>query len=248
MFLRFSQIFDQGARRGDGVFLARDSVRRERKRFELFEKVFLRVLDVERPGNVTGKWRQKIVPDFFQILGRDQHILVADDLRHGQFHQLIDRVLDRGNAAKLRHGKFSRRDVRPCHGDRVPRFEEGSYIIILCFVEHGVVDKRTRRNHPHDVPIDESAAFLGVGELFADRHLFSERHQFGNIDVRRMIGNPAHGSAFFESAVLARQRQIEELGNLLRILEKHLVKVAKTIKENTSLVFVLHFEIMPHHL
>ena len=45
-----------------------------------------------------------------------------------------------------------------------------------------------------------------------------------------MKGDPAHGGPFFQSAVFAGQRKFQFLCNSQGVVEKHLVKVAQTVK------------------
>ena len=62
-----------------------------------------------------------------------------------------------------------------------------------------------------------------------------------------MIRHAAHGRALFQTAVLACQRQLQLFGHELCVLEKHLVKISETEKENASLVFFFELQILLHH-
>lgn len=249
MLLRFPKILDERPRRRNTVFPPRNAVRRKGPGAELFEQILFRMPDVERPGNVTGKGRKQIMPHLAAVAGGENHVLVADDLRRGQLHELIENIVERGSARKFHRGKFPRRDVRPGDGDAVARFVQTGDIVVSAFVEHRVVDERPRGDHPHDVPFHQPPPrFLGIGKLLADGDLFPHRNEPGDISVRGMIGNAAHGRPLLEAAVLARQRQIEQGGNLLCVLEEHFIKIPETIEQNTVLVFFLHLEIVPHHL
>ena len=56
-----------------------------------------------------------------------------------------------------------------------------------------------------------------------------------------MKGDPAHGGPFFQSAVLAGERKLQLLRSRQGVVEKHLVKVAQTVKENRIAVLFFCF-------
>ena len=62
-----------------------------------------------------------------------------------------------------------------------------------------------------------------------------------------MKGDPAHGGPFFQSAVLAGKRKLQLLRSRQGVVEKHLVKIAKTVKEDRIAVLFFCFQIFLHH-
>ena len=208
-FLRFFQVFDKRARGGYAVFFARDSVRRQRGGFELFQKVFFRVFHVERPRNVTGKRRQRAVADFFDVSGTKRHVVVTDDFRHGITKKQTDRFRERLFSVPLKFGneKFARRDIRPCDGDAFRRFGNAGDIIVLRFVEQRIFYERAGGNDADDVAFHQSAPRrFRIGKLFADSHLFAQRYQFGDVSIDGVIRNAAHRRALLKPAVARGER------------------------------------------
>ena len=207
------------------------------------ERLFRRAL-LKRPGQITGKARQNAPFDLRTVLHFEQQLVVADDLRHRKVDEEGEHFLRIG---KLRRAEFARRDVRPRDRISLLRAIGAGEIVVLLFVEQIVLDDRPRGHDADDVPIDHPLAFLGIGKLFADGDLFAHRHEAGDVGIRRVEGNAAHGRALFQPAIPARQREIEQFGDADGVVEEHLVKVAQAVEHHAVLVFLLHLKVVLHH-
>ena len=62
-----------------------------------------------------------------------------------------------------------------------------------------------------------------------------------------MIRNAAHRRALLQSAVFSSQGKFQFFRNSLGILKKHLIEIAKTIKQNTVRILFFRLQIMSHH-
>ena len=62
-----------------------------------------------------------------------------------------------------------------------------------------------------------------------------------------MKRNAAHGRSFLHTAGLSRKSKFQLLGDLYRIVEKHLVEITYTVKQEAVLILLLGLEIVLHH-
>ena len=125
--------------------------------------------------------------------------------------------------------------------------EDGYDIVILTLGQHAFLNDRSGSHHSYDFPLYKALGFLGISHLLADSYFITLFNKLAGIYLYRMVGHAAHGRAFLKAAVATSENYFKLTGSQKSVLKKHLVKVAKTVKEYTVLVFLLYLHILAHH-
>src|SRR5258708_694782 len=91
---------------------------------------------------------------------------------------------------------------------------------------------------------------LGRGRvlgLFADGDAQAMLDQFGDVAVRRVVGNAAHRRLMLLPLAPRRQNEIEEGRRFLGVVEEHLVEVAEAVEEDGVGDLPLDLEVLLEH-
>ena len=142
---------------------------------------------------------------------------------------------------------FTRGNICKAYAARSALGKQAAQKVIAAFIQHRCLNDRTRRDHAHNIALDQSLGGLGVFYLLANRHLITLAHQATNIAFAGVIGHAAHGRTLFLSAVAAGQRQFQFTRDQNGIVKEHLIKIAQTIKQNIIAALLLDLEVLLHH-
>ena len=181
------------------------------------------------------------------VVGR----LVHHRLRRGKPPQLVEQVLRpvrtlEGGDVGLAGGDVAHAEARAGVVQIQPRAEVGASLL-----QAGRVNDRAGGHHPDDVPVHQALGRGGVLGLLADGHLVALGDEPGDIRVRGVIGDPAHGDLLLEALVLVLipggQGQVQLLGRLPGVVAEHLVKISQPEKQDGVLILFLNLQILLHH-
>ncbi len=170
---------------------------------------------------------------------RKQHFLRAQLLHF--FHYPPGRVL----AAKLRCPKLAGRKLQRRKADCAACFRHSRQKIALLRGSRNL-RRRARRDYPRYFPPHQRLRLTRVFHLLAQCDLESLANELGDVPFGGVIGNPAHGylRAFFFIARGQGDLQLACAHN--GVLEKHLVKIAKTEENQSVGVLLLDGSVLPH--
>ena len=143
--------------------------------------------------------------------------------------------------------EFAGRHIAQCTARLITAKGYGKDVVRSSILEDIRFNDRSGRDHARDLTFDKSLRERGIGHLLTNCDLIALLDHLLEIGFNRVIGNSAHRRALAETAIAARERQIQFLGRQLCILEKHLVEIAQTEKENRVRVFLLDGHILLHH-
>ena len=107
--------------------------------------------------------------------------------------------------------------------------------------ERGVGD-RPRRDEPHDVALEELLALAGRFELLAQRDLLAGPDQPCDVRLGGVMRNPRH-----RRALAGGQRDLQQAGAQLGVLEEQLVEVTEPEQEQVVRVPLLQLPVLAHH-
>src|SRR5690606_6549588 len=108
-------------------------------------------------------------------------------------------------------------------------------------------DEGAGGNHSDHIPLDNTLGLPGILQLLADGHLVTAAHQFFQIPLGRMIGNPAHGNPALRTGFPGGEGDLQDLGGQLGIFTKHLVKIAQAEKDDAVWVLLFDPVVLLHH-
>ena len=166
----------------------------------------------------------------FQVLKvhtADSKRLVADNLRRRKLRDLVHEL---GSRIHLGHQVISGADVGYGNPVAVRHADNAHDIIVFRLIQRQGADIRAGSHHPDYLPAHDSLGGFRVLHLLADGHLKALGHQLVQIGIRRVIGNPAHGSPLLKAAVLSGQSDLQGLGGFQGIVKKHLIKITQPVK------------------
>ena len=181
---------------------------------------------------------------FADIQSRHFQSLVADQLGGGEFVDLIQKGPFRIY--------FCNKKIAGCAVNRrysitVPCIDNRHQVVVPCLVQRLGAGDGSRCDDADHLPLYDPLGGLWILHLLGDGHLIALLHQAGQVAFHRMIGNAAHGGPLRKPAVLTGQRQLQLLGGGLRVLEKHLVKIPETVKQDTVFVLLFRLQVLGHH-
>ena len=180
-------------------------------------------------------------PGVFLFGNIDEDFLWLDLRDLGQQHLAAVR------SAQLQRGELAGGDVAPGKAESIASLVQRSQKVVVFFIQDGVGQHRAGRDHPDDVPLHKAFGERGVGQLFGYRDLITLLHQSGDIVFAGMVRHPAHRGSLFLAALLAGEDQIQFPGGCLGVVEKHLVEIAETVKQDAVGILPLRRQILPHH-
>jgi len=121
-------------------------------------------------------------------------------------------------------------------------FREGGEVVRALVVEEGEVVYGTSGEDAGDLSINEFPRDR-LGSLLGDGDAFPRFQQAGDVVLRGMVGDSAHGraAAFCEG-------DVEDRRGGFRILEEHFVEIAQPVKkDDVSRQAFPHGEVLSHH-
>ena len=135
--------------------------------------------------------------------GVHQHLagMVAAEFRDHRRHDLFP----------LQLGDMSRAggNIRKAETGGVPFQEDAGDVVVLVILQHAALDDGARGDHTDDVPLDQPLGLGRVLHLLADGHLVALGDEAGRISLVAVEGHTAHGCPLLQSALLARQGQVQ---------------------------------------
>ena len=203
------------------------------------QQVFRRVV-FKRPAFVRS---QQTRTRALQQRAKGRILLVL--LRHDAFRGRIAREVIRHQRriAALFDPERAGGNVEHGQTKHVACEKQSREVVVTARVEHMIFEHGTRRNHPRDFAPDNPARHGRIFDLVADGHLATGADELGEVGLRRMERNAAH-----RHALPLGERDVENLGRFLRVLEEHFVEIAEPEKENgVGGNLALDAPILPHH-
>ena len=179
-------------------------------------------------------------------------LIVEKILRNQQLGGVIaveqrDEVIGAGLAGERVQIHRARRDIRRTERDLLVLAPHRRKIVAARFVEHCRLDQRAGRHHADDAALDQTLCECRVLHLLADRDAVAEGNQTFQIGFRCVIRHAAHRRARGQTAVPARQCQLQQLRDQHGIVEKHLVEIAEPEKDDRIPRRLLDGEVLLHH-
>jgi hypothetical protein len=114
---------------------------------------------------------------------------------------------------------------------------------VVAFVEQVGVGQRAGRDDARHGAIDRSLGLRWVGYLLADGHRDAELDQFGEVAVRRVVGNAGHGDGLARRLAARGQCDVEQACGAFGIFIEQLVEISHA--EEQQLVLVLRLVAQP---
>ena len=183
----------------------------------------------------------------FQLFGIDpahHQRFIAHDLSGRKLADLVQKLSHR---IYFRNKIITGRHIRKRNAEPVTDIHDAHDVIISGLVQRLDIQIGPRSDDPYDFPLHQPLRQRRIFHLFADGDLVAPGHQSAQISVYRMKRHPAHGRPFFETAVLAGQRQFQFLRYDLRIIKKHLVEISETVEKDAVLIFFFGLHVLLHH-
>ena len=195
----------------------------------------LRRLEREHPAFVAVEYADIRLDRCGQALRffRINHLARVEPLQLGEHGVLVFQL----GGLEIASRQIDRRHSKPATGHA-----HSDEKVITSGLEHSLVEVRARAEDLRDLALDQLPR-LGRLDLVTDRHLAPGLEQLGEVITGGVVGDPTHRHV----ATLG-QRDIENAGRLLRVLEKHLVKIPEAKQQNRpsrQLAFAL--PVLGHH-
>ena len=171
-------------------------------------------------------------------------------------HQYFARVItaelrnnSRGNFALLELGDVGRtgRNIRKAEARRTIFEEDAGNVVVAVVLQHTALNDRSRCNHPDNITFDKTFCLGRVFHLLTDGDFVTLGNEAGHIALIAVEWHAAHGGTLFQTALLARQGQVQLFGGCQCIVKKHLVKIADAVKKNLVFVLLFDFKVLLHH-
>ena len=170
--------------------------------------------------------------------------LIAYQLRG---HQVGDLVKELAAVTDFCHKILPRSHIRHRDSVAVPDVGHAHDVIIFRLVKGLRIHCGPRGDDAHHLPLDQPLCRGRVLHLLTDGHLVSFRHQAAQIAVHRVVRHAAHGRPLLQSAVLPCQSDLQLPGRGDGVVEKHLVKISQSIKQDAVAVLLLGLHVLLHH-
>ena len=119
--------------------------------------------------------------------------------------------------------------------------------IVAALCQCGFVKDRSRRDDPHDFPLNDAFRQLGVFHLLANRHPIAFGNQPGNIAFHGMIRNPAHRDPVAAAGFARRKRDFQLPRRQFCIVKKQFIKVTQAKHQQILWMLPFNFPILFHH-
>ncbi len=206
------QIVQDRARRADRRRHFRAAKAVERLHFEVLAQRQMRVVVEKGEAVARDERARELAESRGLFLGHEQL---------GRLHarDLVGQLLF---IRELREAEIARGEIDECKAvagfcARADRREE----VVPLRIQHLDVRDGARRNDVRDFALHD-LPFLRLADLIANRHALPGLDQPANVIVRRVVRDAAH-----RHEISLRQRDVEKARRLLRVLEKHFVKIAE---------------------
>ena len=238
------QVGEQAAERAHARAVLGQAQFRKRRRVELVLHDAAARLAVEILRGPFSDCAQQALPRKAEHLVRQ--FPAVYQLRRRELADLIDDVLF-NRAADFRCIDVACRNIGEYDGGGIVRKIHAGYIVVLRLVQKLGVDHGAGRDDAHDLAPDKAFGLRRVLRLLADGDFIPLCDQTVDIRFAAVVRHAAHGGALVLPAVPGGQGQVQLTGRELRVLEKHFVKVAQPVKDDTVPVFFLDLAVLRHH-
>ncbi len=118
-------------------------------------------------------------------------------------------------------------------------------VVGRAFEELGVGD-RAGRDHAHDFSPHEFPTLRGRLHLLAHRDLLARADEPRDVPIGGMMRDAGHGNGAL-ALLPGGQRDLEQAGSDVRIIEEQLVEVAEPEEQQVVRVAALQLPVLPHH-
>ena len=129
---------------------------------------------------------------------------VANDFRGFDCGQHVAQSDRRVRSFVFVNVEFARAYIAPCKSESVFYHVNRGKIVAGTLVKNAFFHDGSRRNHTHDVAVDEPLRSCGVAQLLADCDTVSRVDKPADVGVHGMIRDTAHGRTFFQAAIAPR--------------------------------------------
>ena len=233
---------DIGERRSGGLEAdrhVRDAERRERGQAEVSAEVAHRAPERERRRIPERERRARRLESRHEMTGLARRLRHQDLARppHQRRRQHVLGVAGVLPRPEIAGGHVEQRDA----GALARAHDREQEVVGGTGEERGVGD-RSRRDEPHDVTLEEFLALAGGLELLAERDLLAGADQPRDIDLGGVMRDARH-----RRALPRRQRDLQQPGAELGILEEQLVEIAEAEQQQVVRVALLEVPVLTHH-
>ena len=133
-------------------------------------------------------------------------------------------------------------DIQQRDAGGVALRRDGEQIVVGTAGEIGGVRERARRDHAHDVALEELLTLARGFHLLADGDLLAGLYEARDVAVRRVVRDAGH-----RRALPRRERDRQQAGAELGILAEELVEVAESEQQQVVRVAALEVAVLLHH-
>ncbi len=175
------------------------------------------------------------------------HAAAQQQLARPRRADLVAQPLEAARPVPLRDGELAGRGLEP--GDpearrpRLDRHHEGA----LAGVEGALLELGGRRDHAHDLALDDALGGARVLHLLAERDAEALAHQAGDVARRRVVGHAAHRDGLAVLVLGARgEGDLERSRGDHGVVEEQLVEVAHAEEHERVRVLGLHPVVLLH--
>ena len=176
-----------------------------------------------------------------------QKVYIENDLGRRKTGQLIDQLFPIVFLFQLARLDLTGGNIGKTDAKTVFFAKNAGNIVVASFIEHTGFYNCAGRNDTDNIPLDKSFSQSRIFHLLADRNFVAFFDQPLNICFAAVIRDAAHGSALFQAAVTTGQGQLQLFRRQFCIIEKHLVKIAQTEKEDLVGMLFLDGHVLFHH-
>ena len=221
-------------RRAHGHIVLRQAERIEVGNAEVVGQVAEAQLGIELHGVVR---LQRRIDVQFRIVRR-QHFSGAQSRQRGR---------QRGVAVGAGEGELARGEVQPGDGPARRRRRDAGQNAVVIRGQQAVFGQRAGRHHALHAPLDRPLGAGRIADLLADGHRSAFLHQLRQVTIDGMERHPGHGNRAAARLATRRQRDVQQAGGFLGIVEEQLVEVAHAIEEKGVGMLRFDTQILLHH-
>ena len=144
--------------------------------------------------------------------------------------------------AALADPELAGRDVREGEPERRPALDERQQEVVGGALEEGGVRHGAGGDDPDDLAPQELLAAAGRLHLLAEGDLLPRPHEPRDVGLGRVLGDAGH-----LGALPGGERDLEQPGPALGVLEEHLVEVAEPEEQEVIGIAPLQLLVLLHH-
>ena len=184
--------------------------------------------------------------------GQGLRLGIARALRQVGSDEDLRRRKARDPAGKLAFAALGQADlaVRKCgpgQPERAAPLRDGKKKRIALVGEQIALRQRARSDDAQHLALDRALAEAHLADLFADRDRLAHAHQAREIALDRVHGHAGHGDRRTVACAACGQRDVEEPGGLLRVIQEELVEVAHPVEKERLGMVGLDAQVLLHH-